>query len=117
MSAKCLSMLACIVLTVSSQADLETYAGVHASDAPLASSGGKATSVNYSGGATVGNIVGVSTGTSAGVTLKSDFIGRLDEAGSWRRRFHLPSGMNPFYFPATQAMPNPAGGSFPETTL
>lgn len=46
------------------------------------SSGGKATSTNYSDEATVGDIVGVSTGPSTGVTLKSGFIGQLYEARS-----------------------------------
>ena len=46
------------------------------------SSGGKATSTNYSDEATVGDIVGVSSGPSAGVTLKSGFIGQLYEARS-----------------------------------
>ena len=46
------------------------------------SSGGKATSANYSDEATVGDIVGVSTGPSAGVSMKSGFIGQLYEARS-----------------------------------
>jgi hypothetical protein len=45
-------------------------------------SGGKATSANYSDEATVGDIVGVSTGPIAGLTLKSGFIGQLYEARS-----------------------------------
>ena len=48
----------------------------------LTSSGGKATSANYSDEATVGDIVGVSAGPSAGVTMKSGFIGQLYEARS-----------------------------------
>jgi hypothetical protein len=50
--------------------------------ASLTSSGGKATSANYSDEATVGDIVGTSTGASAVVTLKSGFIGQLYEARS-----------------------------------
>ena len=57
------------------------------------SSGGKATSTNYSDEATVGDIVGVSAGTSVGVTLKSGFIGQLEE------------------------VLNPTGSSLTETTL
>jgi hypothetical protein len=44
--------------------------------------GGKATSANYSDEATVGDIVGTSTGAGASVSLKSGFIGQLDEARS-----------------------------------
>jgi uncharacterized protein YbjT (DUF2867 family) len=50
--------------------------------ASLTSSGGKATSANYSDEATVGDIVGTSTGAGASVSLKSGFIGQLDEARS-----------------------------------
>lgn len=46
------------------------------------SSGGKALSSNYSDEATVGDIVGVSTVPSAGLTLKSGFIGQFYEARS-----------------------------------
>jgi hypothetical protein len=46
----------------------------------LGSSGGKATSANYSDEATIGEIVGTATG--AGVTLKSGFIGQIYEAKS-----------------------------------
>jgi hypothetical protein len=45
-------------------------------------SGGKATSANYSDEATVGDIVGTSTGAGASVSLKSGFIGQLYEARS-----------------------------------
>lgn len=45
-------------------------------------SGGKATSARYTDEATVGDIVGTSSGSSAGVTLKSGFIGQLYEARS-----------------------------------
>jgi hypothetical protein len=57
-------------------------AGVTSNIDSLASSSSKATSANYSDEATVGDIVGVSTGPSAGLTLKSGFIGQLYEARS-----------------------------------
>jgi hypothetical protein len=48
----------------------------------LASSSSKATSANYSDEATVGDIVGVATGTNAGLIMKSSFFGQLYEARS-----------------------------------
>ena len=52
----------------------------------LSSSGGKATSANYRNEATVGDIVGTSTGAGASMTLKSGFT-RPD---LWRKTFFCP---------------------------
>jgi hypothetical protein len=71
-----------LLAVISAVCDFGVYAAPLAVADTLSATGGKATSANYSDEATVGDIVGVSTGPSAGVTLKSGFIGQLYEARS-----------------------------------
>jgi len=75
-------LLLCLFIIGTRFASADTSPSFTIPTATLTSSGGKATSTNYSDEATVGDIVGVSTGAGASVSLKSGFIGQLYEARS-----------------------------------
>lgn len=75
-------LLLCMLFAGAGLVLADTSLSYRSSSSALTSSGGKATSANYSDEATVGDIVGTSTGAGASVTLKSGFIGQLYEARS-----------------------------------